>query len=135
MNELLEKLYTELRCYGPKDTFNKGFYLALTERLIKDMEADGNEYVKLPVYIGQQVWVPHAWYNPTKKEIISEIQEGKISMLQQKVDKSWKFRVSTRYVSDYTLEEINECIFFTEEAAEKALVEHIKILTEKYNLE
>jgi hypothetical protein len=38
MNELLEKLYSELRHYGPNDKFNKGFYLTLTERVIKELE-------------------------------------------------------------------------------------------------
>jgi hypothetical protein len=82
-------------------------------------------YIKLPVHIGQQVWVPYAWYNQTKKEIISELCEGKISMLQQKADKSWKVRVSTSYVSDYTLEDIGKRIFLTKEAGEENLRERI----------
>lgn len=38
MNELLEKLYRELRHLGPHDTFNKGFYLTLTERVMKELD-------------------------------------------------------------------------------------------------
>lgn len=89
---------------------------------------DNAYYAKLPVYIGQPVWVPHAWYNISRKEIISELCEGKISMLQQKADKSWKFRVSTKYVSDYTVDDIDDSVFLTKEAGEEALNKIIKDL-------
>ncbi len=46
MNELLEKLYSELRHYGPNDKFNKGFYLTLTERVMKELMATDIQYVK-----------------------------------------------------------------------------------------
>ena len=55
-------------------------------------------------------------------------------MLQQKADKSWKFRVTTKYVSDYDLDDIGTYIFFTKEDAEKALEEKIKTLEEKYGM-
>lgn len=89
---------------------------------------DNAYYAKLPVYIGQPVWVPRAWYNISRKEIISELCEGKISMLQQKADKSWKFRVSTKYVSDYTVDDIDDYVFLTKEAGEEALNKIIKDL-------
>jgi hypothetical protein len=134
MNELLERLYTELRHYGPNDTFSKCFYLTLTERVMKELGAADNQYVKLPVYIGKPVWVANAWYNNLTKEIDSGLVEGKVSMLQQKADKSWKFRVTTKYVSDYDLDDIGTYIFFTKEGAEKALEEKIKTLEEKYGM-
>lgn len=87
-----------------------------------------------PAYIGQKVWVPVAWYNQIKKEIVSELREGKISMLQQKADKSWKFRVTTKYVADYTLDDIGEYIFFTKETAEEDLAKQIKKLEEEHGL-
>jgi hypothetical protein len=89
-------------------------------------------WIKLPVYIGKPVWVANAWYNNLTKEIDSGVVEGKVSMLQQKADKSWKFRVTTKYVSDYDLDDIGTYIFFTQEEAEKALAEKIKFLEEKY---
>lgn len=46
MNELLERLYTELRYYGPNDKFNKGFYLALTERAMKELGVADIQCVK-----------------------------------------------------------------------------------------
>ena len=49
-------------------------------------------------------------------------------MLQQKVDGSWKIRVSARYASDYTVEEFNKEVFLTEEAAEAECIELIKKL-------
>lgn len=134
MNELLEKLYSELRHYGPNDTFNKGFYLTLTERVIKELGVTDTQYVKLPVYIGKPVWVAKAYYNNLAKKIHTWLDEGKVSMLQQKADKSWKFRVTTKYVSDYTLDDIGIYIFFTKEEAEKGLDEKIKFLEEKYGL-
>lgn len=91
-------------------------------------------WVKPPAYIGQKVWVPFAWYNIARKEIISELCEGKISMLQQKADKSWKFRVTHRYVSDYKVEDIDSRVFFTKETGEKALNKQIKKLEEEHGL-
>ena len=41
MKELLERLYTELRYYGPNDKFNKEFYLTLTENIIKELQPHG----------------------------------------------------------------------------------------------
>ena len=55
-------------------------------------------------------WKKNILYNINRKEIISELREGKISMLQQKADRSWKFRVSHSYVSDYKVEDINDLI-------------------------
>jgi hypothetical protein len=95
---------------------------------------DKTLYIKLPVYIGQPVWVPNAWYNPTRKEIVAELREGKISMLQQKADKSWKFRVSAPYVFDCTVEDISNSVFFTKETGEEALKSEIKRLEDKYEL-
>lgn len=92
-----------------------------------------DQYVKLPVYIGQKVWIPYAWYNIPRKEIISELREGRVSMLQQKADKSWKFRVSHSYVSDFKLEDINNHVFFTKEAGEEALNRIIKNLEAQHN--
>ena len=135
MNELLEKLYSEIRQYGPNDTFNKSFYLTLTERVIKELGTDDAQYVKLPVYVGQQVWVAKAYYNNLAKKIHTWLDEGKVSMLQQKADKSWKFRVTTKYVSDYILDDIGIYIFFTKEEAEKGLDEKIKFLEEKYDIQ
>jgi hypothetical protein len=48
----------------------------------------------------------------------SKIREGKISMIQQKADKSWKLRVSCNgSVCDYTVEDIGEFIFTSYEEA------------------
>ena len=72
-------------------------------------------YVKLPAHIGMKVWSIFHWQNRAP-----EIEEGKVSGLQQKADKSWKIRVSQRgHVSDYTIEEFNKYIFTTIEAAEE----------------
>ena len=88
-----------------------------------------DQYVKLPAYIGQQAWIAQAWWHYSGI-VKSEILEGKLSMLQQKVDGSWKIRVSTRqYSADYTVEEFNKHVFLTETSAEQdriRLVEKIK---------
>ena len=50
------------------------------------------------------------------------IKEGKISMIQQKADKSWKFRVTENHsVKDYTVDSIGKTVFLTKEEAEQAL--------------
>ena len=73
------------------------------------------EYVKLPVYVGQPVWrVRQNTFNG-----LVCIINGKVSMLQQKADKSWKFRVSdSGSVSDYTFDEIGKYIFLSKDAAD-----------------
>ena len=72
-----------------------------------------DQYVKLPVFVGQKAWRVYQAYSGRV-----DVLEGKISMIQQKSDKSWKFRFSENgSVSDYTLDDINKRIFFTEAAA------------------
>ena len=76
-----------------------------------------HQYVKLPVFIGQSVWTVHTGWKNTV-----EVKECRVSMLQQKADKSWKFRISQGgSVSDYTLDDIGHCIFFS---LEDAIKEH-----------
>lgn len=86
-------------------------------------------YVKLPAYIGLEVWLP--WVYISKKENIHiiHLDEGKVSGLQQKVDGSWKIRVSNKRrgsVADYTLEEFTEKVFLNKEDAEKYIEEKVK---------
>ena len=70
-----------------------------------------------PVYIGQPVWMLF-----TFREV--ELLEGKISMIQQKADKSWKFRVSYRSsVQDFTLDEVGKKIFLDKVEADKVFNE------------
>lgn len=68
-----------------------------------------------PAYIGMKVWGVFYWYNREP-----EITEGRVSGLQQKVDGSWKIRITHNgYVSDYTVDEFNDRFFFTREAADE----------------
>ena len=73
------------------------------------------QYIKLPAYVGQQVWLLdslHKWDNSQYKIVGFELKEGKVSMLQQKADKSWKIRITiNHFVSDYTIDEFNNCVF------------------------
>lgn len=88
-----------------------------------------NQYVKLPAYLGQIVYSADT-YITYKKEVRSAVDEGKVSMLQQKVDGSWKIRVSwykriqdsqyyhISHSADYTVKEFNTYLHATQEAAE-----------------
>ena len=67
----------------------------------------------------------------SKKEGIHIVylDEGKVSGLQQKVNGSWKIRVSNQRrgsVADYTVEEFNEYCFLNKEDAEKYIEEKVK---------
>lgn len=79
-----------------------------------------DQFTELPYYIGQKVWLtycrkPQPNFNLKGR---AEVREGKISMLQQKADKSWKFRVSEGgSVCDYTPDDIGKSIFLSEEPA------------------
>ena len=76
-----------------------------------------DQYVKMPAYIGQPVWVVNAWCGPWGHSV--EVKEGKVSMLQQKADKSWKFRVShSGYVVDFKPADWGVGVFSTEAEAQ-----------------
>ncbi len=80
-----------------------------------------DQYVRLPAFVGQPVWLiksRHNWKNGCPEVIGYVIDKGRVSMLQQKADKSWKFRVTINSsVCDYTIEDIGTYVFFSEEAA------------------
>ena len=70
-------------------------------------------------YIGQPMWYVYKSYNGRV-----EIRAGKISMIQQKADKSWKFRFShNSSVWDFKTEDIGVKYFTTKEEAEAKLRE------------
>ena len=72
-----------------------------------------------PCKVGQPIWHITRHYDGR-----NELREGKVSMLQQKADKSWKIRISVRsIVWDFTPSEIGQTYFLTREEAEKALEE------------
>jgi hypothetical protein len=79
------------------------------------------EYVKLPAYIGQPVFIlgsNHKYMDGKFTLVGWEVKEGKVSMIQQKADKSWKFRVTINSsVCDYTLDKVGNDIFFSEDEA------------------
>ena len=68
--------------------------------------------VRLPCKVGETVY----YLNP-----FNEIENGKITMIQQKADGTWKFRVTTSYSHDVTTDAIGKTVFLTREEAEAAL--------------
>ena len=74
-----------------------------------------NGVIVPPCYIGQEIWYIR---NHGRIEII----KGKVSMIQQKADKSWKIRITVNSsVWDFTPNEIDTQYFLTREEAERAL--------------
>ena len=85
-------------------------------------------YTKLPAYIGLEVWLPLVYISKKENINIVKLDEGKVSGLQQKVDGSWKLRISNKRrgtVADYTVEEFNQKVFYTEEAAKEYIEKEI----------
>ena len=93
---------------------------------------DVNELLKNttipPAYVGQTIYrIKGKWGyedNDTLHENYKILNwytvEGKVSMIQQKADKSWKIRMSEGgSVSDHTLSDIGKYIFFSKEEADK----------------
>jgi hypothetical protein len=81
-----------------------------------------------PAYVGQTIYrIKGKWGyedNDTLHENYKILSwytvEGKVSMIQQKADKSWKIRMSEGgSVSDHTISQIGDLIFFDKEDAEK----------------
>lgn len=72
---------------------------------------------EVPCIIGQPMWKLCTWYHAP-----AEILESRVSMIQQKVNGSWKVRISNRYgTDDIKAEDIGNYVFFTKEEAEEAL--------------
>lgn len=92
-----------------------------------------DQYVFMPAYVGQKVWHVRSMYKyeDNKFKVVGyEVEEGKVSMLQQKADKSWKIRITIRSsVGDYTLDEFSQYICLTEDAAKAKLERLEKELT------
>lgn len=80
-----------------------------------------SRYIELPCAVGDTVWwLTTANWEQTKWKIV----EVKVSMLQQKADKSWKIRLThMSSVFDITTDELGKTVFLTKEEAEKALAE------------
>ena len=72
---------------------------------------------EIPFTIGQPMWKLYTYArNP------AELVESRVSMIQQKTDKSWKVRISNRYgTEDFKAGDVGTYIFLTKEAAEEAL--------------
>jgi hypothetical protein len=71
----------------------------------------------VPFMIGQPMWKVCSWFRAP-----AEIVECRVSMIQQKVDKSWKIRISNRYgTEDFKAGDVGTYIFLTKEAADEAL--------------
>ena len=80
--------------------------------------------VELPCEVGHKVWFVKStnWQQTEWK-----VAEGKLSMIQQKADKSWKVRIShNSSVWDIILDAIGKEYFLSREEAENALAERSK---------
>ena len=85
-----------------------------------------------PAYVGLEVWLPWVYISKNEGIHIVHLDEGKVSGLQQKVDGSWKIRISNKRrgtVADYTIEEYNKKVFLIKEDAEKYIAEKVKEYT------
>lgn len=90
------------------------FENALPEEIADYLLANG--VIVPPCYIGQEIWYISKHYDGR-----IEIIKGKVSMIQQKADKSWKIRITVNSsVWDFTPNEIGTEYFLTREEAEKA---------------
>lgn len=120
--ERLVELITEAHEYWLKYVDDCAFNqepLAFTfEQMFADHLLSNGVIVPL-CYIGQPIWYLHKSYDG-----LIELDEGKVSMIQQKADKSWKVRITINSsVWDFTPNEIGIRYFLSREDAEKALKE------------
>jgi hypothetical protein len=73
-----------------------------------------DQYIQLPVFVGQDIW--EVYQSAYSKQVT--VTKSKVAMIQQKADKSWKFRVSrTGSVYDCQLSAIGDYIFLDEALA------------------
>ena len=112
-------LHCEVCDYWYKDMYpNEQIY---DGSICRDFKNKAN-FVELPYAIGTPVWRLRFWFNSQP-----DIKEGKVSMIQQKADKSWKIRVSVpNYgTDDFKEEDFGKYVFLSKEAAEAALAEEV----------
>ena len=103
--DYLQKVFMEDDDYDHLSEF-------LADRLLAD-----KDIIVPPCKVGQKIW--HLWEHYDGS---CEIREGKVSMLQQKADKSWKFRISINSsVWDNKIDDIGKTVFLTKEEAETEL--------------
>ena len=78
-----------------------------------------SRYIELPCAVGDTVWwLTTANWQRTEWKIV----EVRVSMLQQKADKSWKIRLThLSSVFDITTDQLGKTVFLSREEAEKAL--------------
>ena len=88
-------------------------YHLLLDKLadFEDAEEQGL-LIRLPCKVGDTVY----YLNP-----FDEIENGKITMIQQKADGTWKFRVTTDFSRDVTTDAIGKTLFLSREEAEAVL--------------
>lgn len=119
MRERLIKLLNNQCCPSPLlcDANCKYAHLesCYPERVVDYLIENG--VVVPPCKVGQKVWKLMFWLKSP-----AEIIEGKVSMLQQKADGTWKIRITRRSsVEDITLDEIGKTVFLSREEAEMVL--------------
>jgi hypothetical protein len=75
---------------------------------------------EVPCVIGQPMWKLCTWHHHAPAEIL----DGRVSMIQQKADRSWKVRISTKYgTDDLKAEDLGKWVFLNKKEAEEALAE------------
>lgn len=105
MNKTTQQLIADLRNAAPECVNYSGL---LTEA------ADVLEKYTIPIQIGTKVYFVVSWNN--------SIESGIVSMIQQKRDLTWKFRISYTIGSstfDTSISELGKTIFLTYDEAEK----------------
>ena len=126
MNLSVTNLYARLKEYEdtglePEDILTgleMAYLFAELRKLdeVKKAEAEGRLPI-LPCKVGDEVYFLRHYFDGS-----AEIVQGEISMLQQKSDLSWKFRVSEGgSVFDRKMDDIGKTIFLTIDEAEAAL--------------
>ena len=82
---------------------------------------DKSRFIELPCAVGDKAW----WLTTANwQQTEWKTEEVRVSMLQQKADKSWKIRLThNSSVFDITTEDIGKTVFLTKEEAENALKE------------
>jgi hypothetical protein len=109
----IEEMASDIAQSGMLDSLSRCRIVA-EELYFKGYRKQSENVIELPCYIGQEIWCVSEYYDGS-----FAIVKGKVSMLQQKADKSWKIRITVRSsVWDFTPNKIGESYFFSKEEAE-----------------
>lgn len=116
INDLCADCRSCFECPLHEHCIQIGGFLNASGPFVKGPSEELNIQIVSPIQIGTPVYFINVWGD--------KVEQGTVSMIQQKADKSWKFRISYKSggsVFDLPVNDIGKSVFLTYDEAVKHL--------------